>query len=53
MPTRSFYCRKCQVLVDVSEVDSPRDGVYFHTLIRALTGRGEVKSITHEVIAEG
>ena len=57
---RSFYCPKCQVLVDASEVDSEQleaddmkiAEVHYHTLIVALTVGGETKSITHPVVPE-
>jgi hypothetical protein len=60
MAAQSYYCPKCQVLVDESEVDSEElqaddqriTEVHYHTLMVALTVAGEEKAITHRVIVE-
>lgn len=47
-----FYCRKCQVLVDKSQVTQVTATLHTHTMSFALTADSEAKSVTHEVVSE-
>lgn len=49
MANRSYYCRKCEVLVDESEVDLD---TMTHILIAVLTIAGETKELRHPVVPE-